>query len=315
MAEPGEILGRIWILISGAVSGVSKHRSTVSAAAMSYYALLSLFPVAIVLAAIAGLVFDQQSAHRDAVDFLLENLPLSEDEGTREEVNQIVSGVTRSAGTLGLIGLATLTVTASGLISATRNAIDIIFGGRVTRGMLRGKALDVALVIGLGLLMLISMVGALIFSAISAEADGFVGAVLTVFNGWSGVVIPLLLVLAAVTVAYQVLPVDRQPLRNIWPAVVFTTIAFELLRRGFDFYLGNFADYSAIYGSLGAVIAFMIFVYLGSLVFLAGAEIASLWPRLRDGDLEEDDDGESKTIGEKVRALLHGLVARNDRDS
>ncbi len=312
MPRPGEILGRTWTLIYGAIGGISQHRSTVSAAAMSYYALLSLFPAAIVLAAIAGLVFNSQDAHQDAVDFLLDNLPLSADETTRADVEELVGGVTRSAGALGLIGLATLTVTASGLISATRNAIDIIFGGRVSRGMLRGKGLDVLLVLGLGMLLLLSMVGTLIISAISAEAGGALGTVLSIFSGWTGFLVPLVLSVIAVAVAYMVLPVDRQPLRNVWPAVLFTTVVFELLKLGFDVYLRNFADYSAIYGSLGAVIAFMIFVYLASLVFLMGAEIASIWPRLRDGELD-DGDGEGKPFTEEVKGFLRSLVARNDR--
>lgn len=316
MPSPSEILARAWTLISGAISGLSEHRGTISAAAMSYYALLSLFPAAIVLAAIAGLVFSDPNAHREVVDYLLENLPLSADERTRADVESMVGGVTSSAGTIGVIGLVGLTITASGLISATRNAVDAVFGGSVTRGALRGKALDVLLVIGLGLLMLVSMAGSLILAAISEDADGVLGSIFGVFTGWTGVLVPIAITVVVVAIAYVVLPVERQRLRDVWPAVAFTAVAFELLKLGFEFYLGHFADYSQVYGSLGAVIAFMAFVYLASLVFLIGAEIASLWPRLRDGELDSDDqgEGEGKSFGEEVRGFLRSLVARNPSD-
>jgi len=109
-----------------------------------------------------------------------------------------------------------------------------------------------------------------------------------------------------------VLPVQHPPLSQTWPGIVFATAGIEVLKRAFSFYLTNVADYSAIYGSLGAVIAFMFFAYLSSIVFLLGAEMAAIWPGVRRGDFDGDDDGDPLLI--QIRDALLGLFRRNRAD-
>jgi uncharacterized BrkB/YihY/UPF0761 family membrane protein len=119
------------------------------------------------------------------------------------------------------------------------------------------------------------------------------------------------------TVLYTTLPVNRPRIRDVWPAIVFATIGFELVKWGFSVYLDNFSNYSAIYGSIGAVVAFMVFIYIAAIVFLFGTEMAALWPEVRAGKHDpgsgddDDDDGPSKSIGEEVRDFLKSLVTRN----
>ncbi len=75
---------------------------------------------------------------------------------------------------------------------------------------------------------------------------------------------------------------------------------------------GNFAHYNAIYGSLGAVIAFMFFVYLAGQLFLLGAEIASEWPRVRD-ELEREGPAQNgQPLLSQIRAALRGLWAHGE---
>ena len=145
--------------------------------------------------------------------------------------------------------------------------------------------------------------------------DGFFNVIEDVLTA-TGSLLPIALGAIVFGVLYTVLPVTRPRLRDIWPAAVFATLGFELVKRGFSFYLDKFADYSAIYGSLGAVIAFMVFVYIASTVFLIGAEMAALGPEVMRGDHDpgandDDEDGESKTFAEEVRGFLKSLVSRN----
>ena len=131
----------------------------------------------------------------------------------------------------------------------------------------------------------------------------------------TGALLPIAISALVFTVLYTVLPVNRPRIRDIWPAIVFATIGFELVKRGFSVYLDEFADYSAVYGSLGAVVAFMVFVYIAAIVFLFGAEMAALWPEVRRRRARPgrrgDDDGDSKSFGEEVRDFLKSLVSRN----
>ena len=304
----GRGLGHAWSLLYNGIDGISQHRGTQLAAAMGYYALFSVFPAVIVLAAAAGSVLDDPAAREDVVDYLLRELPLSEEDG-RGDVESVLDGVTANAGTLGLIGLAILIVTASALVSAARNSLSIIFEENIRRGALRGKALDVLLVVGLGILVAISFLASVI-DQFDPDLSGTVGNwIQDVVDLADVTVVPIVLTGILFMVAFKVLPAERRPLRDLWPGIVFATLAYELVRRGFSWYLDTFGNYDAIYGSVGVIIAFMFFVYLASLAFLLGAEMSAAWPRIRDDN--GSADGEGKPLGEEIKGFVKRLFTRN----
>ncbi len=280
---------------------------------MSYYALFSIFPTAIVLTAILGLVLDSATVQTDVVDFLLDSLPLSDDPQTRTDLEALVVGVTGNSGAVGIFGAITLLISASALVSATRNSIDTVFAGEVTRGALRGKALDVLLVLAIGLLFIISFAATIVTQFDLGPDSGVIGVIETILSA-SGILLPLVLGTIVFSVAYTILPVQRQALRDVWPGVLFAVIAYEAVKLAFSFYLENFANYDAVYGSLGAVMAFMVFVYLASIVFLVGAEIAFLWPQVRRGDFDPGDDDDRSPPAVNVRDLARSLFKRNPAD-
>jgi membrane protein len=316
--RPKLYLARAWALIWNALGGLGPHRATQSAASMAYYALFSLFPTAIVLAAGAGLFLDDAKARDDVVNFLFDQLPLADNAQGRGDIDQLVHGVTSNAGTLGLIGGVALLFSASALMGSTRGAVDAIFGGRVTRGFLRGKGIDLLLVLGVGALFILSFASTLLSQFSPDRGDGVLWVIESIFT-WSGFLLPLALSVIVFGVLYTRLPVEHQRVRDVWPGILFAAIGFELLKRGFSIYLDNFANYSAVYGSLGAVIAFMVFTYAASFVFLIGAEMAALWPRVRAGEFDpgddgDDDDGPSKSFGREVLDFAKSQVSRNPTD-
>lgn len=316
MSSPKLILARTWALIWNGIGGMSDHRGTQSAASMAYYALFSVFPTAIVLAAVAGLILDDPGARQDVVDFLFRELPLSDDEEGRGDIESLVVGVTNNSGTLGLIGGVTLLISASALISAARNSVNVIFSGPVTRGALRGKGLDLLLVLGLGLLFALSFATTLLTQFEPDLGGGFFNLIEEVLTA-TGWVLPFVLTALVFGALYRILPVEHPPLRDVWPGVLFATLGYELLKRGFSLYLESFSNYSAVYGSLGAVVAFMFFTYVASLVFLLGGEMAALWPSVRAGDHDPgagDDDEPGKPFAQQLREFLKSLVSRNPTD-
>jgi len=303
-------LARTWALIFNSLGAIGRHHGGQLAASMSYYALLSVFPAAIVAAAVAGFVLDDPAAREDAVEFLFKELPLSETDG-RGDLETLIDGVIRNSGALGVIGVVALLITSSALISAARNSIAVIFEDDLTRGFLRGKGVDLILILIIGALFALSFAATVLTQFepnFGGDVLGLVESALTA----TGSLLPIALSAAIFAILYRALPVHRPPLRDVWPGVVFATIGYEVVKRGFSLYLESFADYSAVYGSLGAVVAFMVFVYVASFAFLFGAEIAALWPEVRAGKHDPGgDDGEGKTFGEEVRGFLKGLVSRN----
>lgn len=300
-------LGHFWDLISNAVQRLFEHHGTQLAAGMAYYALLSVFPTVIVFAAGAGFILDDPGAREDVVNFLLRELPLSESSG-RDDIESLLDGVTANSGTLGVIGFLALLISASALISAARNSVNVAFEEDERRGALRGKGLDLLLVLGLGVLFALSFAATLVTRLdINLDEDAVGSAIQSILDA-TGWFLPVVLTAFVFSVMYRVLPAARPGLRDIWPGVVFAAVGYELLKSGFSFYLENFANYSAVYGSLGAVIAFMFFVFLGSIVFLIGAEMAAIWPRVRAGEFDSDPDQESDSLGVQIRRFAAGLV-------
>ena len=307
-ARAGHALARAAKLIERSVDGFARNHCPQLAASISYYALLSIFPAAILMVAIFGAVIGDDEARTEVVDFLFENVPVSAGQG-RQDLEKIVDGVTSNTGALGVVGLLGVLYSASALMGAIRNSLAIIAETERQRPPLRAKALDLLLVLGLGLLIALSFAATLVrgFAVDLSNDLGFTGRVAEGAMDAFGFLLPFTLSLIAFTVILIVVPYPRPRLRDVWPGVVVAAVGFELAQRGFALYLENFSNYSAIYGSLGAVITFLVFIYIAAMVFLLGAEMATLWPRVRAGEFD-DSDGDGEPFGEQVRGFLRGLV-------
>lgn len=303
-------VGRAWTLTSKAVEGFFSHHGTQLAAAMSYYSLLSLVPAAIVLAAVFGLVLDNGEARTHVIDGILDIVPLTEDQG-RSDLENLIDGVNRNAQTLGIAALVGLLFTASALMGSVRTGVNIAFGERAPRAPLASKGLDILFVLGLGLLVAVSLAITLGrgFAIHIGQNLGVPGDVIDWTLGAAGIVLPLVVSIAVYAVVYVVIPVRKVRLRDVWPAVLFAAVVYELVKRGFAVYLENFANYNAVYGSLGAVIAFLVFIYIAAVVLLIGAEMAALWPRVRRGAFDSPG-GPSVPLNQRVWRLLKALVVR-----
>jgi membrane protein len=306
-ARAGHALGRAAKLAERAIDAFFKHRCPQLAASISYYALLSIFPAAILMAAIFGVIIGDDEARSDVVDFLFDNLPLSEGQG-RSDLENVVDGVTHNTGALGIVGLLALLYSASALMGAVRNSLAIVWNSDRARPALRAKALDLLLVLGLGILVALSFAGTIVRGfALDLSRDlGFTGRAMDSAIDLFGFLIPFLLSVITFTVILLLVPFPRQRLRDVWPGIVLAAVGYELAQRGFALYLESFGNYSAVYGSLGAVIVFLVFIYIAAMVFLMGAQFAALWPRVRGGEF--DGGGEGKPLGEEIRGFLRGLV-------
>jgi membrane protein len=257
------------------------------AAAMSYHVLFSLFPLAIMAVGIIGLV--TQSPHaRDAVlTAVLKAVPLSGH--GRRQLRELLGSVNGGAGALGLLGLVGVIWSASGVMAAVRTALNVAWDTDARRPFLRGKAVDLALIAGVfvitGATVALTVAASIVRRGAARPPQALRSlAPLTGAGAWIAVVaVTIALLFVTFAFLYRVVPAVPTRLRDIWPGALAAAVGFEALQYGFSVYVGFFGHYNKVYGSLGAVAAFMFFVYLASMVFLFGAEIASEYPRLRGG--------------------------------
>ena len=115
--------------------------------------------------------------------------------------------------------------------------------------------------------------------------------------------LPFVFTGAVILFLYCVLPMQRQRPKDVWPGVVVAVLLLALLREGLELYFEHLADFGALYGSLGALMALLLFVYAAAMVLLFGAEFASEWTRLPDTDRE---------VAHEWQAARHAIRSRGD---
>lgn len=311
------------VLGKRAVAEFTDDRCTQIAASISYYVFFSIFPLTIFLVTLFGQVLRNENVRGNVIDALMEVFPLAPGEG-RQQLDEILSGVATDLSLLGLLSIVGLIWSASAMMAALRNALNVAWDTEHRRAAVRGKLVDILMVLTVGVLIALSIaataVRPFVQNEITAVADdlSFLGSVLR-FGMWSlTFLIPVVVSFVIFAALFRFVPAVKTSFDEIWPGALFSAIAFELAKVGFSFYIRNFGNYNAIYGSLGAVIVFMLFIFIASNVLLMGAEIASEWPRVRAGHYDRGmpDRGTKPAIPfvERVRTLLKQAVLGTGED-
>ncbi|MDQ4130698.1 MAG: YihY/virulence factor BrkB family protein, partial [Actinomycetota bacterium] len=217
-------------------------------------------------------------------------------------------------GAFGVVGVLGLAFAASGVMGAIRYGLNTAWDAEDRRPPVQGKLVDILLVLAVGLAAALSLALTVLTRLVRSVGDelegplGTVGSALAELLLGLGQLTPFALSLAVFAFLYRFVPAVETRWRDLWPGVLVAGAGYEAAKTGFSFYLENFGDYGAVYGSISAAVAFLFFVFLAANIFLLGAEVASQWPRVRSGHydrleaLEED-----RPLGEQVRDLLRRL--------
>ena len=266
-----------WTLIKEGVEAFIEDNALTRGAAIAFYAVTAIAPVLFIATAIAALGLGQDAAS-GAVHYQLTRIMTSE---SADLVQLAILHMRNSTHNLtgSLIGLAALIVTASGFFTEIEDALNVIW--RAPRHesyfyqLLRGRVLSLALVIGLGLLLLASMVLAtgirLLGNVLDRYTEISVPVVAVINLGFSFCTVSL--VFAAI---YKVLPNANLLWRDVLVASVGTAVLFELGQTVIGYYLANFIT-ANIYGAAGGIIVLLIWVYYSAQIFLLGAEFTKVW--------------------------------------
>jgi membrane protein len=255
------------------------------AAAISYYALFSLFPLLIFMVSIFGIFLQSSSLQKTLIDHVLEFLPLTADKG-RNEVRDAVDAIAGLSIPLSMVGLLGLAWSASAMFGAIRTSLNIAWDIKTPRHFVKQKILDLGMVAGIGVFFLLSIgTTALLRTTQEASSDilGPLSSDTSFF--WRAVphLMPAIFSFGAFIVLYRFVPAAPVKIGDVWLGALIATIFFETIKNGFSLYVGNFGHYDVVYGSLGAVVALLFWMYLSAVALLFGAEVASEYPRVMSG--------------------------------
>ena len=254
--------------------GVSNDRILANAAGVTFYALLALFPAIAALVSIYGLFSDPESItrHLDATSGIF---PGGAIDVVHEELSRIIAQPSRSLGIGFLVGLVISLWSANGGIKALFDALNIVYAERETRSFIRFNAVSLTFTVATIALLIVAIAGlvALPVAFNYNYLPGLFGPILDIVR-W-----PVLLAIVAValTCIYRYGP-DRAEPRGRWISwgSAFATPAWLGFSALFSYFAANFGTFNKTYGSLGAVIGFMMWIWLSVVVILIGGKLNAL---------------------------------------
>ena len=292
-----------------------RDRCSIAAGGITYFALISIFPLALVALSVGGFMLENEADRQDFIDSIIDEIPLDEESGA-EDLEDIIVSIANARGTLGIFGILGALYTGSALFTAVRLALNGVFGGEKLRSFFAGKAIDIGLVMVFALLLFLSIAATFAITFIVGVVDEIVpkdaeaitrfGLVVSYF------VIPPAISTATFLLLYAIVPAQPVPWRAALPGVMVATVVFEALKVGFSWYVASFGNYNATYGSLGFIIILLFFIYLSAQVMLLGAEVARATHEVRSGWPFAASDSQFETVAAKLRSLRARLLRRGE---
>jgi membrane protein len=295
MAGWRDILWRVW-------EESSEDRITLIAAGSAFYLLLAMFPALAAFVSIYGFVADPSTV-ADHVAFLGGLMPSGGLDLVRGQL-EALARQDRNALSIGfIVAILTAFWSANNGVKTLFEAINIAYEEREKRSFIR-----------LNLIAFAFTLGAMFIAIAMIVAVGVVPAMLALLRlgQFSELIIgllrwPILLVMVAagISIIYRYGPSrERAKWRWITWGGTLATIAWLAASMGFSFYLQNFADYNATYGSLGAVVGMMLWIWISVVILILGAELNA---EMEHQTAVDTTTGEPKPMGERGAVVADTL--------
>ncbi len=302
----------------------NEDKSPRLAAALAYYTAFSITPLLIVVIAIAGLVYGQDAV-RGRLQYQIADIVGGEAAGAIQEMlanfNQPSSNIIAT-----IIGIVTLLLGAAGLFGQLQDALNTIWevAPKPNQGLLatlRQRFISFTMVLGVGFMLLVSLVISAAVSAVGSVVAGYLPGeefILQIVN----LVISFAVITLLFAAIYKVLPDVKISWRDVWMGAVVTALLFTLGKFLLGLYLGS-SSVASGYGAAGSFVLLLLWIYYSAQILLFGAEFTQVYARrygtriepsknavrLSEGDRVQQGIPHTETIEARARAT-RGKVAQ-----
>ncbi len=264
--------GRSWYrIIVGALRESATDRVGLAAAGCGFYATLALFPAISVLISVYGLAFDVVSVEQQ-LEVLQNLLPPPAFQLIDARVHELVS---QPSGTLSIslvVGLSLALWSAAAGTKAILSALNVAYNTIEQRGIVGFQLIALAMTL-CAVAAAVLAIAVLVFLPTVISFIGLSDYSATLINVLSLVML-VVLVFGTIALLYRYGPSRSEPVdRRIFPGAILATALWLLASVGLSFYVSHIARLGATYGSLGAVVAIMLWFYLSAYSVLLGAEV------------------------------------------
>lgn len=275
-STPSEIPARGWKdVLLRVYENLDEHRVIAIAAGVTFYVILAIVPAIAAFVALYGLFADPNTIGRH-LNALSDIMPGGALDIVGEQMGRIAAQGNRTLGFAFVIGLAVSLWSANSGMKALFDALNVVYGEREKRGFIRLNAISLTFTLGALAIILLAIVAVVVLPVALNYFGNYLG--IAAATAWLLTVArwPLLLVAVslAIAVIYRYGP-SREQAQWHWISwgSAFAAIAWLAASFLFSWYAENFANYNKTYGSLGAAIGFMTWIWMSTIVVLIGAEL------------------------------------------
>ncbi|WLR48645.1 YihY/virulence factor BrkB family protein [Halobacillus litoralis] len=262
--------------VKDVIAEFQKDNIPLLGAAQAYYYLLAIVPLLIlVLSILPYLNIDAETA----IQAMSNVIPSDTAQVFRENIVAVVEQPSGGLLTVGILG--TLWSASNG-INAFIQSSNLAYNVEETRSFIKVRLLSIVLTIGMILAIIVALVlpvfGQVLIDMINLPSQT---AVLLQVLRWTLSIVVIGTVLMAL---YHFAPNKNIPFKHILHGAVITAVLWQLISLAFSFYVSNFGNYSATYGSLGGIIILMLWFFLTGIILMVGAEINVIYHRRHGGE-------------------------------
>jgi len=242
------------------------------AAALTYYAVLSIFPALLALVSLLGLIGPS------ATQPLIDNLSAVAPGPAKQIVTSAITNLQKSSGAAGVlfvVGIALAVWSASGYVAAFMRASNVIYDVGEGRPVWKTIPTRVLITVALLLMLAIVAIGVTVTGGLATQVGKVLGIGGTAVTVWDIAKWPVILVIVMTMFAllYWAAPNVRHPhFRWITLGGIAGVLLWIVASAGFALYVANFSSYNKTYGALGGVIVFLVWLWISNVAILLGAE-------------------------------------------
>jgi len=268
-------------LVARVVQEMGQDDATHMAASVSYYAVLSIFPLVIGLSAIIGWMAGSESRQDGLVEYVVDFLP-----GSEQFVRDSIEGAERFRETLGVAAILGLMWSASAVFGSITRVVNRAWDIRENPPFYKNKPKQMAMALGVGILFTLSlgitgfMQWATTIEIGSRSASDILG------GEFFAIVLRIPATLISFSIfllIYKFLPNTKTYWKYVWTGAAVAAVLFEIGKNLFLYYLSNFAEFDQLYGNVASVITLMVWAYFCAIILILGAEVASEYGRMKMG--------------------------------
>jgi membrane protein len=276
-----------WATLKRTAAEFRQDNLTDWAAALTYYGLLSLFPALIAMVSLLGIFGDPRTTTASLTEIITSIGPESAAQTFEGPIDSIVSDQ-RAAGVAFVLGLTVALWSASGYVGAFIRASNVIYETPEGRPFWKLRPLQLAVTLAMVVSMALLAVGLVLTGPIVEAVAGPIGLSDTAVDVWSVAKWPAMAVLfiLIVDLLYYASPNAKlRGFRWVTPGSLVAIVIWALASAAFAFYVASFGSYDKTYGTLGGLIALLVWLWISNLAILFGHQLNS--ERERSAEIEE----------------------------